>query len=158
MAMTENDKDKAEVQVLDNDDEGATLAWATHPIRRKPITAVLVTVFILAVGFLVFISTESRAFGTLALVVLFASLAKFYMPTKYLLSDKRIMVKSTTQTVSKNWSNFRSFYPDKNGVLLSPFIQPSRLENFRGMYLIFENNRDEVINFIRSRITAEESK
>ena len=156
--MTENDKNKAEVLAPDTDDEGETLAWTTHPIRRKPITAVLVTVFILVVGFLVLVTTESKAFGTLALVVLFASLAKFYMPTKYRLNDKRVTVKSTTQTIHKNWSHFRSFYPDKNGVLLSPFIQPTRLENFRGMYLIFDNNRDEVINFIRSHIVAEESK
>ncbi len=156
--MTENDKDRVDVQVSGNDDEGETLSWTTHPIRRKPITAGLVTIFILVVGFLVLVTTESKAFGTLALVVLFASLAKFYMPTKYRLSGKRIMVKSTTQTVYKIWSHFRSFYPDKNGVLLSPFIQPARLENFRGIYLIFENNRDEVIDFIRSHITTEESK
>jgi hypothetical protein len=100
-------------------------------------------------------------------VVLFASLAKFYLPTKYRLSDKRIMVKSTTQTVYKNWSQYRSFYPDRNGVLLSPFVRPSRLENFRGLYLIFENNKKDVIRFVENHIgkttdervsTEEESK
>ena len=113
--MTENDTDKAEGLVLDTDDEGETLAWTSHPIRRKPLTSVLVTVFILMVGFLVFVSTESKAFGTLALVVLFASLAKFYMPTKYRLSNKRVTIKSTTQTVHKNWSHFRSFYRGDRG-------------------------------------------
>ena len=156
--MSENDKDKTVAPAQDIVDEGEVLAWTTHPIRRKPLTAVIVTFFILVVGFLVFVTTESKAFGTLALVVLFASVAKFYMPTKYRLSDKRVTVKSTTQTITKNWSHFRSYYPDKNGVLLSPFIQPSRLENFRGMYLIFENNRDAVMDFIRSHITSEESK
>lgn len=140
------------VEAETGSDEGEVLAWTAHPLRRRPLAAVLVTIFILVVGFLVLITTESKAFGTLALVVLFASLAKFYFPTKYRLTDRRITIKSTTQTIHKNWSQFRSFYPDNNGVLLSPFVQPSRLENFRGIYLIFEKNRQEVLSFVQSHI------
>ncbi|UCD63319.1 MAG: hypothetical protein JSW34_11300 [Candidatus Zixiibacteriota bacterium] len=136
-------------------DEGITLEWTTHPMKRKPLAAVLVTLFILVVGFLVFVTTESKTFGTLALVVLFLSLAKFYMPTRYRLTDRRITVKTTTQTIHKTWSQFRSFYPDNNGVLLSPFISPSRLESFRGIYLIFSGNKDEVIDFVRARIVSD---
>lgn len=150
--MSDIDRENHQPAAVSTDDEGEVLQWTTHPIRRKPLAAILVTLFILLVGFLVFVSTGSKAFGTLALVVLFASLAKFYLPTRYRLSDKYIKVKTTTQTIQKNWSQFRSYYPDKNGVLLSPFLQPSRLENFRGIYLIFESNRDEVIAFIKERI------
>jgi hypothetical protein len=137
--------------------EGEVLVWTTHPIKRKPLVAVLVTVFILVVGFLVLITTESKAFGTLALVVLFASLAKFYLPTRYRLNDKHITVKTTTQTMRKRWSQYRSFYPDRNGVLLSPFMRPSRLENFRGLYLIFEDNREAVTRFVQSHIGSPET-
>ncbi|MEW6410854.1 MAG: hypothetical protein AB1483_00110 [Candidatus Zixiibacteriota bacterium] len=150
--MSEVDRENPQPAGMSSGDEGEVLQWTTHPLRRRPLAAVLVTVFILMVGFLVYASTESKAFGTLALVVLFASLAKFYLPTRYLLSDKCIKVKTTTQTIRKNWSQFRSYYPDRNGVLMSPFLQPSRLENFRGIYLIFDNNRDEVIAFIKKRI------
>ncbi|UCE24020.1 MAG: hypothetical protein JSU74_12090 [Candidatus Zixiibacteriota bacterium] len=165
--MSDRDEEKTTTRAGEEIDEGEVLAWTTHPLKRKPIAAAAVTVFILVVGFLVFATTESKAFGTLALVVLFASLARFYLPTKYRLSDKRIMVKSTTQTVYKNWSQYRSFYPDRNGVLLSPFVRPSRLENFRGLYLIFENNKKDVIRFVENHIgkttdekvsTEEESK
>ncbi len=155
--MTDSDRANPQPAVPGSDEEGEVLQWTTHPLRRKPLVAALVTVFILLVGFLVFVSTESKAFGTLALVVLFASLAKFYMPTRYRLSDERIMVKTTTQTIYKNWSQFRSYYPDKNGVLLSPFLQPSRLENFRGIYLIFEANRESVIDFVKKRIGRSDS-
>jgi hypothetical protein len=151
--MTEPEKNKQTV-VDTVEDEGTVLAWTTHPLKRKPLAAALVTLFILVTGFLVYVVTESKAFGTLALVVLFASLAKFYLPTKYRLTDKRIMVKSTTQTIYKNWSQFRSHYRDRNGVLLSPFVRPSRLENFRGLYLIFEQNRDEVMDFVKAHISA----
>ena len=131
----------------------AVLEWTSHPMRKRPIAAVLVTVFILVISALVFSTTMSKAFTLLALIVLFMSLAKFYMPTKYKLTDKLIIIKSTTQTIKKEWKMFRSFYPDKNGVLLSPFATPSRLENFRGMFLIFSDNKDEVLSFIKDHIT-----
>jgi hypothetical protein len=81
-----------------------------------------------------------------------ASLAKFYFPTRYRLDDTGIMVKTMTQTLKKEWTLYRSCYPDKNGILLSPFAEPSRLENFRGLYLMFDNNRDDVTAFCRSHI------
>ena len=147
-------EEKKEVEATDQhqQDEGEVLSWTVHPMRRKPWVALLVTVFIFVVSMVAYMTTASKAFGTLALVVLFASLAKFYMPTTFRLSDKRIMIKSTTQTIYKNWLQFRSFYPDKNGVLLSPFSEPSRLESFRGIFLIFDRNKDEVVDFIKPRI------
>jgi len=128
------------------------LEWACHPVKRKPLVSVLVTLFILAVVAIVFYTTASRVFGVLAAVVMLASLAKFYFPTTYRLTYDRITIKTTTQTLHKDWSIYRSCYPDKNGILLSPFVRPSRLESFRGIYLMFNNNRDEVTSFVKAHI------
>ncbi len=62
-------------------------------------------------------------------------------------------MKKPYSRLKREWSHFRSFYPDKNGVLLSPFAKPSRLENFRGVYILFGENKDEILDFIRMRIT-----
>jgi hypothetical protein len=128
------------------------LEWTCHPVKRKPLVSVLVTLFILAVVAVVFYTTASRAFGVLAAVVMLASLAKFYFPTTYRLTNERITIKTTTQTLHKDWSTYRSCYPDKNGILLSPFVRPSRLENFRGIYLMFNNNHDEITSFVKAHI------
>lgn len=133
---------------------GPVLEWTVHPVTRRPLLAIGVTLFIIAVGTMVYYSTESGLFGLFALIVLFASLAKYYFPTSYRLTDKRVIIKTTTQTLAKDWSAYRSFYRDKNGILLSPFIEPSRLENFRGAYLICRDNIDEVSSFVRERISA----
>jgi hypothetical protein len=133
-------------------DEGPVLEWRCHPVKRRPAMSVAVTAFIMVVGVLVHYATESRLLGILAAVILLASLAKFYFPTVYRLTNHGVTVKTTTQTLVKPWSMYRSFYPDKNGVLLSPFGRPSRLETFRGIYLMFNNNRDEVLAFIEPRV------
>jgi hypothetical protein len=134
---------------------GEQLEWTCHPVKRKPWTSVAVYALILLFAVLVWIGTESRMFTSLSIVILFLSLSKFYLPTGYKLTEKKIYVKSLTQTLVKEWTMYRTFYPDKNGVLLSTFAGPSRLENFRGLYLLFENNRDQVVEFVRKRIVAQ---
>ena len=129
-----------------------TLAWTVHPSRTKPVVTISVSLFVLAVTLVIFLSTNSLWMTLLALVILYASLAKFYFPTKYTLSESGIVIKTTTQTLEKEWSLYRSCYPDKNGILLSPFVEPSRLENFRGLFIMFSGNRDEVTAFVKDQI------
>ncbi|MFQ6008506.1 MAG: hypothetical protein ACE5K8_06075, partial [Candidatus Zixiibacteriota bacterium] len=119
-----------------------SIEWTAHPVKRKPLVSVLVTFFIILVVVIVYYTMNSKTFAILAMVIMFVSLAKFYFPTTYRLTRDRITIKTMTQTLHKDWSIYRSCYPDKNGILLSPFVRPSRLENFRGIYLIFSNNRD----------------
>ncbi len=138
--------------VAEEVDEGATLEWTCHPVKRKPLVSAAVTVLILVVGAAVLYIMQSLLFAVFSMVVMFAALAKFFFPTSYRLSDRRIMIKTTTQTLYKDWVIYRSCYADRNGVLLSPFAEPSRLENFRGLYIMFNNNRDEVIAFTKARI------
>lgn len=133
-------------------DLGEVLEWTVHPVRRKPLISVLVTLFIVAVGIIIYVSTESQLFTILGLLIMSLALAKFYVPTKFRLSDKNIMIAGTTQKLYKDWQQFRTFYPDKNGVFLSPFVEPNRLENFRGLYLMTDKNKDEVTAFVKSRI------
>ncbi len=134
------------------EDAEEALEWTCHPVKRKPLVSALVTLFIFVVVAIVYYTTASRAFGVLAAVIMLASLAKFYFPTSYRLTREKITIKTTTQTLRKDWSTYRSCYPDKNGILLSPFVHTSRLENFRGIYLMFNNNRDEVTNFVKANI------
>ncbi len=133
------------------------LEWTAHPVKRKPLVSVAVTLFVCLVVVAVFYATESRGFAVLAAVVLLLSLARFYFPTSYRLTEEKVMIKYTSQSVARPWSQFRSCYPDKNGILLSPFLEPSRLENFRGLYLMFANNADEVTAFVKSHIGREET-
>lgn len=135
-------------------DGGPGMEWVVHPVKRRPWVSVMVSLFVVAVVVLVRVTTESQAFAVLAMIIMLASLAKFYFPTRYKLDASGVTIKTTTQTLTKEWKLYRSCYPDKNGILLSPFAEPSRLENFRGLYIMFQRNRDEVTAFCRERIAA----
>jgi hypothetical protein len=133
-------------------DEGEVMQWVCHPLKRKPLVSVAVTAFVMVIVVMVYLLTVSHMFALLALVIMIGSLAKFYLPTRFKLSDRGVTIKTTTQTLFKEWKVYRSCYPDKKGILLSPFVEPSRLENFRGLYVMFEGNGELVTSFVRERI------
>ena len=133
-------------------DIGPVLEWTVHPVKRQPWVSVAVSLFVVLVTVCVYSWMESHLFTILALLIMLGSLAKFYFPTRYKMTDKSVTVKTTTQTLVKEWQLYRSCYPDKKGILLSPFATATRLENFRGLYVMFENNNEAVTSFVRERI------
>jgi hypothetical protein len=132
------------------------LSWKSHPLKRSAgKSSIAVGAVALSIGFGGWYM-ESALFGALAGLVMFGSLAKFFLPTTYSFDARGVTVKSTTQTFTRPWNMFRSFYTDKNGVLLSPFIGPSRLENFRGLYLTFSDNREDVLEIVKKNVVPPE--
>lgn len=129
-----------------------TLHWSTHPVKKKTLVSVLVILFLLIIWTLVFLTTQSLFFTTLSVLILLGSLSSFFLPTYYELDEKKIKIIFFLTTREKEWGMFRSFYVDKNGVLLSPFERPSRLENFRGVYVRFNQNKDQVVDFVKSKM------
>jgi hypothetical protein len=150
--MNEPDISTEMTQSGEKGNTGAALEWICHPVKRRPLLSLGITLLVLTIIAMIYNTTQSVFFGLLAFAVMFISLARFYFPTHYRLSDKGVTVKTTSHTISKNWSDFRSYYPDKNGILLSPFAEPSRLENFRGLFIMFNDNNEQVTEIVKSHI------
>lgn len=134
------------------------LQWVSQPAKSRPRVAVVVGVFIVVLVFLSYLLTESPVFAGVAAVILWGSLSQFYLRTTFEFTEKKVRVKYLVNKIEKEWSQYRSFYVDKNGVLLSPFVRPSRLENFRGLYVRFADNRDEVVAIVKTKIRVIEDE
>ncbi|KPL03615.1 MAG: hypothetical protein AMJ73_06110 [candidate division Zixibacteria bacterium SM1_73] len=132
--------------------DGIVLKWSTHPVKRNTKISILVILFLFMIWLLVYLTTFSLLLTILSVVIMLGSLSPFFLPTYYELDTEKIKVKFFFSTKEKEWNMFKSFYVDKNGVLLSPFEKPSRLENFRGLYVRFNQNKEEVVDFVRSKI------
>jgi len=127
------------------------MEWISFPAREEPKKSASVAIFIVIFSFLIGIEWGG-IFGILSIILLLLSLLPYFTPTHYTLNEDEIIVKKAFYTIKKQWKNIRSFYPDKNGVLLSPFSEETRLENYRGMYLRFNKNREEVISFLKKKL------
>lgn len=132
--------------------EPILLSWSTHPAKARPWVTVVVSIFLLVLALSVYLLTLSAIFTVIAALVLYGSLTQYFTKTTFEFSETKVRVKYVVNKIEKEWKQYRSYYPDKNGVLLSPFPNPSRLENFRGLYVRFSGNKEQVMEIVRQKI------
>jgi hypothetical protein len=134
----------------------AELSWTAWPAGRHPIRAVLALAFIGLLGWTIQALFQTSYFTVLALLLVWSQVADFFLPTRYELDDSTVRVRGLVGRKEKSWSDFRSYHVDPSGMLLSPFLERSRLERFRGTSLQFHGNRDEVVSFVEQAMTETE--
>lgn len=125
-------------------------------MQRSPVRAVIGLLFIALVAWTLQSWLATGYFTVVAVLLLWGQVAGFYLPTRYSLDDDRVSVRGIVAKREKQWSDFRSYYVDSDGVLLSPFVSRSRLERFRGLSLMFHANREEVVAFVERKLGAGE--
>lgn len=131
----------------------SSFTWRVHPFRESVKTSVIVIAVIVFICAIVYISFGDIFWVILSFLFLFVSLSSFFFPTSFFLDEKEVKVKRVLTTISRPWERFKGFYFDKNGVQLTPFTYPSRLDNYRGLFLKFGNNKDDVINYIKKHLS-----
>jgi hypothetical protein len=128
-----------------------SLSWKSHPARERPVTTILVVIFIFLVLIVVSAIMKNGFMIFLAAGIFIISLSSFFFPTTFTVDEKKVMIKYIFSAKERNLSAFRKCYPERNGILLSPYLSPTRLENFRGFYLRYgKNNKAEVDKFVET--------
>lgn len=125
------------------------IEWTSIPFKiggKRNIIAIAVPIIVWAI-ILVFWGV---GWFILSLILVGGSILPYFLPTRYVLTKDGVAVNSFFTKQKKRWKDYKSFYVDENGVFLSPFRKPTRLENFRGIYIHFHKNKDEVVEFIRN--------
>ena len=131
----------------------STLSWTVHPLAENWRKSVLLGFFLALLLFGIYVGFQSIYVAVLSAIFLIGSLYKYYLPFHHHFEADRLVITSCCYKMERPWETFRSFYVDANGVLLSPFAHPTRLENFRGVYVQFgKHSPEEIINFITSKI------
>lgn len=136
-----------------SDDPLLQHSWTVHPLRDNWKRTLLLFVFLALFFAAVYLGFQSIAVTIFSAICLICSLYRYFTPSRYEFYDDRIIIVSFSRQLTKPWSDFHSYYVDRNGVLLSPFARPSRLENFRGVYVRFgDSKRHEILDFIQRKI------
>ena len=132
--------------------EAPDLSWTVHPFRRNWIVSLIVVAFLIALCLMIY-SVYGASLAVISFLVLFLSLSSFFFPTRYSFYPDRIEVRTLTRRYSRGWDYFRSFHVSDKGVLLSPFEGRSRLERFRGVFLMVDGSRrEEVLEYVRRKV------
>jgi len=136
--------------VVSASSDGESLAWTVWLLRRerplRSVVAVVVVVLSLYAG--VHIVGNAFVVGLYA-VVLLVAIGEFLFPVSYRLNRDGARATSWYGTVSIPWQRVRRLQRDSRGIKLSVYPRDTLLDRFRGMYLRFEDNADEVVAFAR---------
>ncbi len=125
------------------------LSWTSHPVRDDPgwkSGGLVLAISGFSVG--VYFSLESLVLSFVSFTILGSSMSRYFFPVRYSLTEQEVAVKHAGWTRRIPWERFRNHYVHREGVFLTPFGVPSRLDAFRGCFLRFKDNRNEVLDFV----------
>ena len=114
----------------------ARCSWISHPLVEEPWpkSAALVAA-ILAFSALAAATFEGLMYGAIALAVLSGSMSRFLLPTSYEIGGSGIAVSHLFRRRLRTWEEIRRVEVREDGLFLSPFPRPSRLDSYRGLFL-----------------------
>ena len=134
------------------------LSWTVHPLVENWRKSILLGAFLTLLFIGIYWGFQSIYIALLSAIFLLGSLYKYFLPFHHHCEADKLIITSCCYRLERPWDTFRSFYVDGNGVLLSPFARPTRLENFRGVYVRFgQHSPEEVVDFITRKISPEPS-
>jgi hypothetical protein len=128
-----------------------TLEWEVRLWERDPPKRTRLFILVAAIGV-----ASGYAFGLvlglLAVVFLLGSTMEFWYPVRYRLDGQGASARVGFSVTAIEWSSVRRAILGEDGVKLSPLEKASRTAVFRGVYIRFNRNREEVVEFVRRRL------
>lgn len=135
--------------------DSADLAWSSHPLAQEPpARSALLCALIAGVSLMAGLTFHGPGYGLISLAVLVGSLSRYFLPTRYRLDAAGVRASHLGRSQMQTWEQIRRADLRRDGVFLSPFPRPSRLDSFRGVYLRFHANRDQVRDFVQAHVPA----
>lgn len=124
--------------------------WENEPSKRY---AILFAASIAALlGWALMRNPVSAIFGFGAIVI---STAEYWLPQKFKIDETGASRKCGPSLTVMEWPNVKHVLTDNQGVRLLPVSPDSRLSPFRGVYLRFAENRDEVLRLVQEKVPSE---
>lgn len=133
--------------------QGARLCWTAHPLREEPWPkSALLVVLVAGLALGAALSFGGPGYGLLSLVVLAGSLSRYLLPTRYTLDETGVRIAHLGWTRQRSWGQFCRVDIHPDGVFLSPFVRPTRLDSFRGCFLRSHQNQEAVTRFAQAHV------
>lgn len=112
----------------------------------------LLVVLIVASSAAAAVGFEHWFYGLFSLGALTASLSRYFFPTRYVLNGEGVHSEHLGLKQRRFWVEFRRADEHRDGIFLRPSARPGRLDSFRGVFLRFDQNREEVARFVRCHV------
>ena len=128
------------------------LEWPVFPLAESKTKALIAILTPPLAMLVIYLLMQSWLWAGLGFLLLFSSEFPFFLKSRYTFDQQGVSMKRGGVTITRKWEQINSYYPDKNGVLLSPFAKQTWLENFRGIYLQYGKHRDQIMAVLRDKV------
>lgn len=125
------------------------LAWKVHLLRQEPRRVLLIAPVVLASLVVSYILFHSLLFPAVALLLFASALSEYLFPIRFEVTREGASSRTLLGRTTIGWDRVKKYYLDDRGIKLSSLGVTGRLEAYRGVYLRFGGNRDEVIEAVR---------
>lgn len=132
------------------------LTWTVRLWKRDPSKLYAIAGVSCVAGLLGLIALKGPIGVLVGIGMIFLATADFWMPLHFRLDETGATRKVGLSVSMIEWQAILQVRVDEDGVKLSPLAsEGSRLEPFRGVYLRFDGNQNEVLERIRRRVGTE---
>jgi len=128
------------------------LEWTVFPVRESRPKALIALLAPPLATLVIYLMMHSWLWAGLGFLLLFSSEFPFFLKSRYIFDEQGVTMKRGGVTIARKWDQINSCYPDKNGVLLSPFAKQTWLENFRGIYLQYGRYKDQIMAVLKDKV------
>jgi hypothetical protein len=118
--------------------------WARDPGKRYAILAAACMAGLL--GWMVFAQPLMALVGFGAIL---AGTTDFWLPQRYTLDGNGAHMRCGISVTSIQWSAVKRAIHTSHGLQLSPLEKTGRMDSFRGVYLRYAENREEVLETVK---------
>jgi hypothetical protein len=130
--------------------------WRVHLVRQQPERLPVVLLVLIGAPVMGLMLMGHWLFAVASFWMVFSATADYLLPIRYELDAQGVRQKGWSPRVM-SWDRVRRVVWGEQGVLLSPFAQPSRLDAFRGIFLWYGDHADEVRAWIERCCPAKHS-
>lgn len=132
----------------EDDGEPRALQWRSWPIVDDFPRSLVLLAALAGSAAAVGVAFGGLGYALLAAALLSISLGRYLLPTAFELDQSGAAARFAGQRRRMAWGEAKRVSVQRRGVYLSPFERPSRLESFRGLFLRFAGNANEVVRFV----------
>jgi hypothetical protein len=133
---------------LSPEPEPHELTWTVWPAGERPHAAAAALALVLGVSWYGYVGYGSVLYSVIALVALTGSLAFFFFPTTYRLSEDGVEARGFLHGKRFAWESLACYLRSEAVVALSVDAEPTERSLSRGMVLRLPRNADEVAAYV----------
>ncbi len=131
-------------------EQPATYQWRVHLAKQSPDRLPVVVLVLIGAPMLGWLLMGHWLFGVLAFWMVLTSTADYLFPMRFEADELGIRQRGWTPR-AMNWDRVKRVVWGEQGVLLSPFEHPTRLNAFRGVFLWYGDHRELIEQLILER-------